>query len=92
MNNTSKIWQENFGDNPRVGLDHPKFDSFMDELTKDCLAETVGQLQQANKALSLQNEVLSGAYETAQRRVKELEAEIEKLNSPPDFFTLKDEQ
>lgn len=50
------------------------------------------ELQQANKALSLQVEILSGAYETSQRRVKELEAEIEKLNSTPDFFILKNKQ
>jgi DNA repair exonuclease SbcCD ATPase subunit len=78
MNSTSKIWQENFGDAPCVGLDHPKFESFMDELTKDCLAETVEQLQTDNKALSLQNEILSGAYEASQKRAKHLEGLLEK--------------
>lgn len=58
----------------------------------EILQERFAELQQANKALALQNEVLSGAYETSQRRVNELEAEIEKLNSPPDFFTLKKAQ
>lgn len=64
----------------------------MDMKKMQPLFQQIEQLQQANKALSLQNEVLSGAYETSQRRVNELEAEIEKLNSPPDFFTLKKAQ
>lgn len=51
MNNTTKIWEQNFGDTPCVGLDHPKFEDFMDALTSDCLAEEVQQLRKENKRL-----------------------------------------
>ena len=45
----------------------------------EILQERFAELQQANKALSLQNEVLSGAYETSQKREKDLMAEKEEL-------------
>lgn len=38
-NNTSKIWEKHFGSTPCIGLDNPNFESFMDELTQDCLNE-----------------------------------------------------
>lgn len=47
----------------------------------EILQERFAELTQANKALSLQNEVLSGAYETAEKRVKDLGAEMERIQA-----------